>query len=381
MKIVLNFLGLRVGGGRTDAINILFSLPRIADTCEFLAIVPESCGYEKIDLNKNCEVISIPTKKLNNVWRLYFDNFVIPKMCKEFGADTLFTMCNNGPLRVPCRHVVMLRRPQLAYDKVELGRAKIKTSFKLFFLGWYFQKLIKNCDALIVQTEVMKRLVEKRYKVNIPVSVIGKNISKGFNTSVERGNLSGFMREHRSQNNAKLFLYLTQYYPHKNLELACEAMLKAREAGNDVCLLLTLNQDEDLACSRLLKEIENGKFKEAVKNIGHVDLSEIKSVYENVDAVFMPTLLESYSATFLEAMFYKKPLFVSDRPFAKEICGEAAVYFDPLSATSMVKAITDFDLSEETARVLTQRGEAQFEKYNVPWEKICEQYLHVISND
>ena len=79
MKVVLNFLGLRVGGGRTDAINILFSLPRIAGNHKFFALVPSGCGYEKINLNENCEILTIPPRKFNDVWRLYFDNFCYTK--------------------------------------------------------------------------------------------------------------------------------------------------------------------------------------------------------------------------------------------------------------------------------------------------------------
>ena len=378
MKVVLNFLGLRVGGGRTDAINILFSLPRIAGNHKFLALVPSGCGYEKINLNENCEILTIPPRKFNDVWRLYFDNFVIPKICKNFGANVLFTMCNNGPLKVPCRHVLMLRRPQLAYSDKELKEAKVKVSFKLRFLRWYFQQLLNNVDALIVQTNLMKQLVEDRYKINVPQFIIGKNISQGFKIS------HAFKLRHLADNEKKekpkIFLYLTQYYPHKNLELACEVMLKVYESGQNVRLWLTLSDSEGSACDRLLKEIRSGKYKKVVKNIGHVGLSEIENVYKAVDAIFMPTLLESYSATFLEAMAYKKPLLVSDREFAREICGQAAIYFDPLSIDSMAQAVSNFDPNGKGSADLIQRGITQFDKFDKAWEELCRQYMKVLSN-
>ena len=95
MKIVLNFLGLRVGGGRTDAINILFSLPRVAKNYKFLAIVPSGCGYDKIELSNNCELLTIPPKKFNDIWRLYFDNFIIPKICRHFQANIIFKLMSK----------------------------------------------------------------------------------------------------------------------------------------------------------------------------------------------------------------------------------------------------------------------------------------------
>lgn len=377
MKIVLNFLGLRVGGGRTDAINILYSIPRVAKNYKFLAIVPSGCGYDKIELSNNCELLTIPPRKFNDIWRLYFDNFIIPKICKHFQANIIFTMCNNGPLWVPCRHVLMLRRPQLAYSDKELKEAKIKISLKLRFLRWYFQTLLRNVDALIVQTNLMKNLVESRYKIDIPQFIVGKNISQRFKTSTEI-QLSHFKNNHNRES-PKIFLYLTQYYPHKNLELACDAMLKVYESGQNVRLWLTLSSSEGPACDRLIEEIRNGKYKKVVKNIGHVGLSEIESVYKAVDAVFMPTLLESYSATFLESMAYKKPLLVSDREFAREICGDAAIYFDPLSIDSMTDAISKFNPSSEISIGLIQKGIKQFDKFNVAWDELCKQYIKILS--
>ena len=108
-------------------------------------------------------------------------------------------------------------------------------------------------------------------------------------------------------------------------------------------------------------------------------LSEIESVYEAVDAVFMPTLLESYSATFLECMAYKKPLLVSDREFAREICGDAAIYFDPLSIDSMIDAISNFNPNSEISLGLVQKGIKQFDKFNIAWDELCKQYIKILS--
>ncbi len=43
----------------------------------------------------------------------------------------------------------------------------------------------------------------------------------------------------------------------------------------------------------------------------------------------MPTLLECFSASYLEAMYMKKIIFTSDLPFAHTVCKDAAFYFAP----------------------------------------------------
>ena len=51
--------------------------------------------------------------------------------------------------------------------------------------------------------------------------------------------------------------------------------------------------------------------------------------------MILPTLLESFSATYIEAMFHGKTILTSDLDFARDVCGEAAFYFDPLNPQSI----------------------------------------------
>jgi glycosyltransferase involved in cell wall biosynthesis len=380
MRVILNFSGLRSGGGRTDAINLIYSLPRVKPDWEFTALVPKDCGYENVE-TVNCSIIYVPYYTPNSLWRLFYDNVIIPYLCKTVGAEVLFTMCNNGPVAVSCEHFVMIRRPQLAYPVAELERAKVRYSFKYRFLRWYFGLSAKNTAGIIAQTATMKRLVEKTYAPPCPVYVVGKTISAKLETakSPAEERVASLRRRIGESRAAFKFLYLTKYYPHKNIEAACDAMMTARERGIDVALVLTLDPSESEACSVLLRRVEEGRYGEAVVNIGTVDLPDIELVYNSVSGVFMPTLLESYSATFVEAMAFKKILLVSDRAFAREICGNAAIYMDPLSVDSMIQALEtatkSIDLSKEKIAI----GSKLFAERTESWAEIAEKYAEILS--
>ena len=53
----------------------------------------------------------------------------------------------------------------------------------------------------------------------------------------------------------------------------------------------------------------------------------------------MPTLLESFSGTYVEAMYHQIPIFTSDIDFAHDVCKEAAFYFDPLDSNSILSTL------------------------------------------
>ncbi|MCB0323642.1 MAG: glycosyltransferase, partial [Bdellovibrionales bacterium] len=86
-----------------------------------------------------------------------------------------------------------------------------------------------------------------------------------------------------------------------------------------------------------------------IRNIGPVPLEELSAVYARADALFMPTLLESFSGAYVEAMSFRKTILTSDRDFAREICSEAAFYFDPLDVDSIIEAI-EAAFSDEAER-------------------------------
>lgn len=56
--------------------------------------------------------------------------------------------------------------------------------------------------------------------------------------------------------------------------------------------------------------------------------------------MFLPTLLECFSASYPEAGFMKVPIFTSDLSFAKTICGEGAFYFNPMDCKNIASVIT-----------------------------------------
>ena len=83
----------------------------------------------------------------------------------------------------------------------------------------------------------------------------------------------------------------------------------------------------------------NNVYAKEVLLLGNVSISECPSLYFQSDALFLPTLLECFSASYPEAMFMKKPILTSDIGFAKGICGDAAMYFNPLCPASIGEAI------------------------------------------
>src|SRR5690606_1179077 len=117
--------------------------------------------------------------------------------------------------------------------------------------------------------------------------------------------------------------FVGRNYLHKNTEIFPAIVRSlAADHGLHARFYVTFSEAEWRACSP--------EFRRACINVGPLSVAQCPSFYRQMDAVVFPSLLECFSATPLEAMAMEKPLFASDRPFNRDICGTHAHYFDPM---------------------------------------------------
>jgi glycosyltransferase involved in cell wall biosynthesis len=72
-----------------------------------------------------------------------------------------------------------------------------------------------------------------------------------------------------------------------------------------------------------------------------VDGDELADLYRRAAALVFPSLYEGFGQPPLEAMASGCPVAVSDAGSLREVCGEAARYFDPLSPEDMAAAVLE----------------------------------------
>ena len=92
-------------------------------------------------------------------------------------------------------------------------------------------------------------------------------------------------------------------------------------------------------------------------------------LYASVDACFMPSLLETFSANYPEAMSTGRPLIASDLDFARAICGDAAKYFAATSPVAAAESIVELLHNPDEWRRLILAGRKEVAKLPTPAEK------------
>lgn len=166
----------------------------------------------------------------------------------------------------------------------------------------------------------------------------------------------------------KVVFVLAHPYPQKNLAIVPSVARVVRSLGVPIKFVMTLPEEHpqtrkicDLA-SRL-------GVRSMVQNVGRLSLEDCMAWYRRCDVVFLPTLLETFSATYLEAMAMGRPIVTPDLDFSREICRDAAEYFDPLNADRAAQAILNVVQDESRFAQLVENGAIRIRKFPSPQEQ------------
>jgi glycosyltransferase involved in cell wall biosynthesis len=122
-------------------------------------------------------------------------------------------------------------------------------------------------------------------------------------------------------------LYPARSWPHKNHARLLEAFALVRRERPELELVLTGGGHE------------GRRLPPGVSLRGHVPLEELARLYRRASALVFPSLYEGFGQPPLEAMACGCPVAVSRIPPLEEVCGDAAVYFDPTDAQDIARAI------------------------------------------
>jgi len=76
-----------------------------------------------------------------------------------------------------------------------------------------------------------------------------------------------------------------------------------------------------------------------IRNVGPVSVADGPSLYREANICFVPTIFETSTANYPEAMAMGLPIVTTDLDFAHDSCKDAAVYYRPKDAESAADAI------------------------------------------
>lgn len=372
IKIVVNAVSLRSAGGRSVAINFLRASNQSSRDFLMEVFAPADSGYE--DCASPRIRIHIVPDWINQNWlRPVTDEHWLTKRIDDLAPDVIFSM---GNFSVPSsrKQVVLFMWPYATYPEgeiwdrmswkdVQTRKAKIAT----------FRKRLKYADVVAPQTQTSAERLKRYYPEIKELCVVPTAVALNQFKQPLSGERSAF---DWSQPGKKL-LCLTRYYPHKNLEILVQLARLIKFHEKPYSVITTIADEQHVGAAQLIEQIKQEEVQEVIHNIGPVPMDEVPALYEHTDGLLLPTLLESFSGTYVDAMFMKKPIFTSDRDFARDVCGEAAFYFDPLSAGQILEVIESGFNDRDRLQHTLDAGYTRVSEFP-DWNRVADMYLDLL---
>jgi alpha-1,3-rhamnosyl/mannosyltransferase len=157
-------------------------------------------------------------------------------------------------------------------------------------------------------------------------------------------------------------LFLGNDKPHKNLEGLLRAWPHVRAARPGLSLVLA--------------GVKPGReLPEGARAVGWVPDEDVPALLALADALVLPSFAEGFGLPVLEAQAAGTPVACSDLPALHEAGGEAAVFFNPHDAATIVSALNGLLGNEEKKNLLRKKGRGRARQFS--WDAVAEQTARI----
>jgi glycosyltransferase involved in cell wall biosynthesis len=367
-NILINGLKSKTGGGKSIFNNYLKLLRNSYPHDVYYVLAPNAKEYWQYACD-SINIVEVKNVYKQNIAFPFTYCYFMQSILKKLHIDVIFNM---GDIVIPTiiPQVYLFDWPYAVYPDSRVWKAMDLKSYverKIKLL--VFKKFIDSAAVVIAQTGTMKQRLENLYGLRnvvvIPNAVSLEHLNGG--SHVDFG-----LPEKKFK-----CLYLTYYYPHKNLEIFIPLAKKIKSENFPFCLIVTIAPTQHKKAAQFLDTIKKNKLDDVILNVGPVPMANVPALYKQSDALLMPTLLESFSGTYVEAMFHGKPIMTSRLDFAIDVCGEAAFYFSPMDADDILETIKTVYNDKTFQEAKREKGHTQLGRM-LTWPQVFEKYQNVL---
>ena len=345
-RIAINGINSKAGGGRSILFNYMKLLDQEKLEDQYFLLTRKGEEFDWIS-NDNIDVVKLPKYYGKTILSPFIYEFLIDKWLKKKSIDVVFNLCdlivNSKILQVYLFDWPYAINPESTIWKRMSWKDWFSRKVKLYFL----EKRLHRPVVIVAQTPLVKRSLEKLYGLtNVEIAP----------NAVALDNMAADSEKKFTLPSGKKLLYLTYYYPHKNLEIFIPLAERIKAVESKYRIILTISGNQHPKAEKLLRNIRDQGLDDVIVNVGPIAMADVPSLYKQCDALLMPTLLESFSGTYVEAMFHGIPIFTSDLDFAKTVCGDAACYFDPHDPDDIFRKLDSVFEDTHRMKALTSTG-------------------------
>lgn len=350
-RIGINALYLIPGGvGGTEIYlrRLLAAVASIDRENEYFIFTNRETGADIVPVQPNFHWMQQTVRARFRPGRILWEQTMLPMKASQCRLDVLLNPGFTSPIFSGCANVTVFH---------DLQHKRHPEHFRWFDLPFWNLLLWASAHRsrrLIAVSEATRADLVRVYGSK-KISVVHHGVEPEF-FALDRSRTEPFV------------LCVSTLHPHKNLDRLIRAYARGKRDWR-----LVITGMRGFFADTLDALIAKLDVKDSVQLTGWIPREELLQLYARAHAFVYPSAFEGFGMPVLEAMAAGIPVACSDIPPLREVAGDAALFFDPLSedaiAIALDRIVTDAGLRAQLAQAGPERARL------FSWEKAAHETL------
>lgn len=315
-------------------------------------MIPNLIGNYNLALLGDKKILeSFPWSNQIKIIQADFPIYSISEQINLPGLIPESTVFISPHYNIPLRKVSAKKRLVVIHDVNHLAGLNNISFIKKIYAKYMIEAAVRKSDKIITDSYFSQKEILKHVRTNgKQIEVIYCSINnEEIRRLANKVNFEEFRQKHNLP--TSYFLYVGSIKGHKNLLSALKAFkLLIKKYPDYKMVVIGVKPDE------FLKNNKTSELREGIIVPGFIPDSELPAIYSNALCLIFPSLYEGFGLPPLEAMSCGCPVIASNLSSIPEVCGDAALYFDPHKIDEIVKTMEQVIEDKKTVHQLIEKG-------------------------
>ncbi len=277
---------------------------------------------------------------------------------RKIRPDVIYSVTAPSYFSFKTSEVMRFTNPLVTHpNKYSWKVQPFKSKLRLIAYCWNQKRLIRKANYFITQTETTKKGIIKITGVPSDNVCVVKNVlpatfATQSNTHIDDG--SKWIE----------VACVAAPVPHKNLDILPKVIFELKRKGIDNVRFHTTIPEDDSMWGIIKKDLMRMSLMDHLCNHGRLTQVQLAEMYRHCSFCFLPTLLEVFSASTLEAMFFNLKIVATDFAFNREVLGNSCLYYEPMNAEDAAKKFVRIMNDKELQKVFSKRMKQRLTQYD-----------------
>jgi glycosyltransferase involved in cell wall biosynthesis len=369
MRVLINALSARSGGGWTYLVNILDELDRDRRGMELSFLVRD----DVLSRLPPTDIDIRPIRYRNAAHRVLYEQLRLPWIARSF--DLLYCVADTAPLVKTVPTIVALRNLNI-YDRRFYNNARLRLFDRGARAGLRGIRLaIFPSNSARDQISSILGLETGRTGV-VPHGIDASR----FANRIREAELKEQVVDDCERD--RYLLIPAAVEKHKNIEIVVDALTRMSDSRLQAWVAGRTDTDPDYVSS-LEERARRLGVSDRFKLLGQVEYDRIPALYRGAEALVFPSLLETFGHPLLEGMSAGIPIVVSDLPVFHEIGADASWYFDPKDGADLARKVDSMraDIEKRDQMIRTGLARAHLYSWKTSVDRLTDLFRNVIDQN